>query len=121
MRKTKPRRRTTQLTDAQMQQLRRDRERIAQELPDLIAKQRRICEAAEEPTTSGALRRAIHSSKFLLHDLADRAAIDLVTLDAFLTGMRPLGSDVIDRLTKILRLKLKADSGKAKQRTARAG
>ena len=57
----------------------------------------------------------------LLHDLADRAAIDLVTLDAFLTGMRPLGSDVIDRLTKILRLKLKADGGKAKQRTARAG
>src|SRR5712691_5908565 len=98
MRKTKPRRR--QLTDAQMQQLRREREQIAQ-----------------ESTISGALRRAIHSSKFLLHDLADRAAIDLVTLDAFLTGVRPLGSDVIDRLTKILRLKLKADGGKAKQRT----
>src|SRR6266481_764460 len=101
MNKTKSRRRTAQLTEEQMQQLRKDRDLIAQELPDLIAKHQRICDAKEEPTMSGALRRAIHASKILLDDLADRTGTDLDTLDAFLTGNRTLTSDVIDRLTKI--------------------
>ena|SRR5713101_4538357 len=112
MKKTKPRRRTVQLTAAQIQQLRRDQALIAKELPSLAAKHERICEAAAERTTSGALRRAIHSSKILLHDLARRADTDLETLDTFLTGERPLTSDIIDRLTKILKLKLESADGK---------
>ncbi|MBI2805235.1 MAG: hypothetical protein HYX68_09685 [Planctomycetes bacterium] len=121
MKTTQTRRRNVQLTDAQRQQLRRDRDLIAKELPDLIAKHQRICDAKEEPTVSGALRRAIHSSKILLDDLADRAGTNLTTLDAFLTGERPLTSDLIDRLTKILKLKLESANGKAKPRRAKAG
>src|SRR5437762_13332989 len=105
---TRTKRQTAHLTEAQIQQRRRDRELMAEQLPDLIAKHQRICDAKEEPTMSGALRRAIHSSKILLDDLADRAGTDLDTLDAFLTGERPLTSDLIDRLTKILKLKLES-------------
>jgi hypothetical protein len=119
MKKAKHGRRTVQLTAAQVQQLRKDRALIAKELPDLIAKHQRICDAAAERTTSGALRRAIHSSKILLHDLANRAQTDMDTLDTFLTGERPLTSDVIDRLTKILKLKLEAANGKARVRSAK--
>jgi hypothetical protein len=119
MKKTKHSRRAVQLSGAQMQQLRKDRALVAKELPDLIVKHQRICDAAAERTTSGALRRAIHSSKILLHDLANRAQTDMDTLDTFLTGERPLSSDVIDRLTKILKLKLEAAAGKPKTRPAK--
>jgi len=115
------RRPTIKLTQDQLRQLRKDCERIAKELPDLVAKHQRICDAAEERSHSGALRRAIHASKFLLDDLADRAETDLDTLDAFLVGERPLTSDVIDRLTKILKLRLEAANGKPKPQRARAG
>src|SRR5947209_2713474 len=121
MKKTKETRRTVKLSEEQVQQLHKDRELIARELPNLIAKHRRICAAAEERTTSGALRRAIHSSKILLHDLATRAKTNMATLDAFLTGDRPLTSDVIDRLTKILKLKLEGPTGKSRARSAKAG
>jgi hypothetical protein len=121
MKRTKSRRSTIQLNDEQMKQLRKDRELIAKELPDLIAKHQRLCDAAEERTHSGALRRAIHASKILLDELADRAETDMETLDAFLTGERPLTSDVIDRLTKILKLKLESANGKPKPRRVKAG
>ena len=120
MKKTKTRRRIVRLTEEQMRQWRKDRDLIANELPDLIAKHERICKAAEERTTSGALRRAIHSSKILLHDLAGRAKTDIKTLDGFLTGEQPLTSDVIDRLAMILKLDLRAANGKTKSRTAKA-
>lgn len=96
---TNPRRRSIHLTRAQVQRLRKDRAVIAKELPSLIAKHECIRLAAAERTTSGALRRAIHSSKILLHDLADRAATDMKTLDRFLTRERPVTSNIIDRLT----------------------
>lgn len=121
MTQAKSKRSTIKLTEAQMRQLRKDRELIAKELPDLVVKHGRLCDAAEEQSHSGALRRAIHSSKILLDELADRAETDMDTLDAFLTGERPLTSDVIDRLTKILKLKLEAANGKPKPRPARAG
>ena len=113
--------RTIQLSKEQLAQLGKDRELIAQELPDLIVKHQRLREAAEEPTHSGALRRAIHASKILLHDLANRAGTDMQTLDGFLMGEQPLTSDVIDRLTKILNLRLEAVNGKPKPRRAKAG
>jgi hypothetical protein len=120
MRRTKSIR-STALTRAQLKQLREDRARIASELPDLATKHQRLCDAAEEPTHSGALRRAIHASKILLDDLADRAGTDLETLDGFLTGQRTLNSDAIDRLTKILHLALQPANGKPKSRRAKAG
>ncbi len=116
MNKTKPRRGTVQLSDAQMEQWRKDCDLIAEELPELIAKHQRIRDAAEERSHSGALRRAIHSSKILLHDLASRADTDIKTLDDFLTSKQPLNSEIIDRLTKILKLKLEPANGKPKPR-----
>src|SRR5262245_50871964 len=118
--KTQQRRSIVRLTEEQMRQWRKDRDLIADELPNLIAKHERICKAAEERTTSGALRRAIHSSKILLHDLARRAKTEMKTLDAFLTGEQPLTSDVIDRLTMILNLDLRAADSKVKPRKAKA-
>jgi len=112
MRKKNQRRIVDKLDDALMKKLRRSRALIAKELPELIAKDQRLTDAMQERTTSGALRRAIHSSKILLPDLADRAQTDLDTLDAFLTGERPLTSDIIDRLAKILKLKLEAVGSK---------
>jgi hypothetical protein len=121
MKPTQSRRSTTQLTASQLKQLRKDRASIAKELPALAAKHERLCEAAKEPTHSGALRRAVHASKILLDDLAQRAGTDLDTLDAFMTGENTLTSDVIDRLTEILRLKLEPANGKPKPPPAKAG
>jgi hypothetical protein len=108
MAKKKQRQIVDKLDDALVKNLRRSRTLIAKELPQLLEKDQRLSDAMQEPTTSGALRRAIHGSKLLLPDLADRALTDMDTLDAFLTGERPLTSDVIDRLAKILKLKLQA-------------
>jgi hypothetical protein len=94
------------LRDALMKKLRRSRALIAKELATLVKTDQRLYDAMHERTTSGALRRAIHASKILLPDLAERAQTDMDALDAFLTGEQPLTSDVIDRLTRILKLKL---------------
>jgi hypothetical protein len=103
-----------------MKRLRRSRALIAKELPELIAKDQRLHDAMKEHTPSGALRRAIHASKLLLPDLADRAETEMDTLDAFLTGDRPLTSDVIDRLATILKLKLEAMDNKQKLRSSKS-
>jgi hypothetical protein len=121
MKPTKSRRATTELTALQLKQLRKDRALIAKELPALASKHERLCQAAKEPTHSGALRRAVHASKILLDELAHRAGTDLNTLDSFLTGAKTLTSDVIDRLTDILQLKLEPANGKPKPRPAKAG
>lgn len=121
MKRTKATRLTADLTGEQLKQLRKDRARIARELPDLAAKHLRLCDAAEEPTHSGALRRAVHASRMLLDELAERTGTDLDTLDGFLTGQRTLNSDVIDRLADVLQLKLQPINGKAKSRRAKAG
>src|SRR5260370_39072313 len=97
----KHRQTVSKLSDTVVRRLRRSRALIAKELPELIEKDQKLYDAMQEPTTSGALRRAIHSSGILLPDAADRARVDMDTLDTFLTGERPLTSDVIDRLTKM--------------------
>lgn len=112
MRKKPKRRIVSKLDNAVMKRIRRSRALIAKDLPHLIEKDQRLHDAMREPTTSGALRRAIHASRILLPDLAERAGTDMGTLDAFLTADRPLTSDLIDRLAKILRLKLEAIGSK---------
>ncbi|HMF19029.1 MAG TPA: hypothetical protein VKE98_17605 [Gemmataceae bacterium] len=121
MAKKKARKVVDKLSEPLMKKLRRSRLLIAKELPELIKKDQRLHDAMREQTTSGALRRAIHGSKILLPDLADRALTDMDTLDAFLTGERPLTSDVIDRLTKVLKLKLERPTSKPKPRPSKAG
>jgi hypothetical protein len=105
---------------AVMKRIRRSRALIAKELPELIAKDQRLADAMRERTPSAALRRAIHASRILLPDLADRANTDMDALDAFLTGEQPLTSDVIDRLATILKLRLES-AGRSKPQRSNAG
>lgn len=100
------RRVTRGLTPQQQARLRRNRRRIAAELPDLKARNQMRKEAGAELTLSGELRRAIHASPFSLADIADQAGLPPLALDEFLTGERTLRSDVLDRLTKSLGLVL---------------
>lgn len=75
-----------------------DREAIKQELPELVERDARMCEAAAEDTLCGHLRQAIHQSRRPLDDIARDAAILPTVLCDFLAGERTLRSDVIDRL-----------------------
>ena len=108
------------LTAAQLKEVRRVRALIAKELPDLIKKDQRLHDAMNEPTLTGALRSAVHSSKMLLPVIADRAQIDLDTLDGFLTGVETLSSDAMDRLANVVKLKIPSHKQKSKPRTAKA-
>jgi transcriptional regulator with XRE-family HTH domain len=100
MKNSKPRRATSQASPPQRAKLRRLRTRVALELPDLAARNRMRKEAGDEPTLSGELRRAVHSSPLSLADIAEQAGITPLVLDEFLTGERTLRSDVLDRLAK---------------------
>jgi len=96
------RRVTRELTPEEQDRLRRYREQIASELPELAERDRMRKEAREEATLSGELRRAIHGSPLSLSMIAERAGISLLALDEFLTGERTLRSDVLDRVAAIL-------------------
>lgn len=96
------RRITRELTPEEQDRLRRYREQIASELPDLTERDRMRKEAREEATLSGELRRAVHASPLSLSTIAERASISPLVLDEFLTGERTLRSDVLDRLAGIL-------------------
>src|SRR5947209_18404311 len=61
----KKRRIVDHLPDALMKDIIRSRKLIAKELPELVEKGQRLHDAKNERTHSGALRRAIHSSKLL--------------------------------------------------------
>lgn len=81
-----------------LSRMKRDRELIAQELPELIERNARMREAAAEATLSGRLRQAIHQSGRPLPKLPADAGISAIALCDFLEGERTLRSDVIDRL-----------------------
>lgn len=84
------------------------RQEISAELPDLVARESRMREAAEENTFSGELRRAIHRGDRDLISLAELAGTTPVHLSEFLAGDRTLRSDVLDRLVLVLGAKLVA-------------
>ena len=90
------------LTPAEIERLQRQRERIAQELPDLAARDQMRKDAREEATLSGELRRAIHASGLPLSAIATDVGVPPLVLDDFLTGDRTLRSDVMDRLARVL-------------------
>ena len=52
--------------------------------------------------------------------MAEKAGIGWADLDDFLTGQRTLPSDAIDRLVKVLKLKLPTRKPKPPRGTARA-
>lgn len=94
-----------------LSQLKRDRKLIDQELPELTQRDTRMLEAAAEETLCGHLRRAVHQSDRPLREIAREAGISTAVLCDFLEGERTLRSDVLDRLTQSmgLRISLTAD------------
>jgi hypothetical protein len=94
------------LTPAQKRRVRKVQQLIAEELPELVRRNQMAHRAMKEKTFSGVLRKAIHGSRILLPDLATRTAIEIGVLADFLMGEKTLPSDAIDRLVKILKLKL---------------
>jgi hypothetical protein len=101
---------TRELTSEEKQRLQRQRELVAQELPDLIERDQMRKEAHEEATLSGEIRRAVHASGRSLSGIASQAGITLIQLDEFLTGERTLRSDVLDRLAAAVGFRFQAMS-----------
>lgn len=91
---------TREPTEEERQRLAALREKIKQELPDLVARNQLRDEARREASLTGALRRAVHASKRPITHLAREIGIEPAMLDEFLTGERTLRSDVMDRLAK---------------------
>jgi hypothetical protein len=102
MQKRQAKRFTRELTHAEQERLERYRQQIAEELPELQARDQKRKEAREETTLSGELRRAIHGSELSLAEIAAYVGVTPLVLDDFLVGERTLRSDVLDRLAKCL-------------------
>jgi hypothetical protein len=102
MNEQRPRRIHRELTPSEQERLTHYRQQIAQELPELQARDQMRHEARNETTLSGELRRAIHASELSLAEIAARVAVTPLVLDEFLTGERTLRSDVLDRLAGAL-------------------
>jgi hypothetical protein len=92
-----------------LKQLRRDREKIAAELPELVERGRLLDEAATENSLSGHLRRAIHRSGRPLKKIAAEVGLDVLVLCDFLEGTRTLRSDVLDRLAQAVVATIQVD------------
>jgi hypothetical protein len=91
---------TKDIPEDLLEQLRRDREKIAAELPELLERGQCLDQAASENSLSGHLRRAIHHSRRPLKKIASKVGIDPFVLCDFLEGSRTLRSDVLDRLAQ---------------------
>jgi transcriptional regulator with XRE-family HTH domain len=102
MDKRQARRITRELSPAEHERVKRARQQIAAELPEMAARDQMRKEAREEATLSGQLRRAVHASDLPLSAIAAQVGITPLLLDEFLTGERTLRSDVIDRLANVL-------------------
>lgn len=104
----RPKRVVRELTPAERERLERHREAVAQELPDLAARDQLRKEAHDEPTLSGELRRAVHGCEQSLTVIAAQSGITPLQLDEFLTGERTLRSDVLDRLAQAVGFRVHA-------------
>jgi hypothetical protein len=104
-----------------LEQLRRDRERIAAELPELMERGRLLDEAAAENSLCGRLRRAIHQSGRPLKRIATEVGLDVFVLCDFLEGTRTLRSDVLDRLDQAVRDVVQVESAPPKSNVPDAG
>ncbi len=107
------------LTPAQKRRVEKAQQQIAEELPDLIRRNQMRYDARKEKTFSGVLRRAAHRLPLSPMKIAEQAEIAWADFSDFLTGEKPLLSDAIDRLVKVLKLKLPSE--KPKPRRAKAG
>ena len=85
-----------------MERLQRLRQSIAEELPDLVARDQLRKEAREEQSISGVVRDAVHRSDVPLDVIAIKVGLTPLQLDEFLTGERTLRSDTLDRLAAVI-------------------
>jgi hypothetical protein len=119
MEKRKPKRRHLKDSPVSARQMDRWRRQITDELPDLIRRDKLADAAMKARTFSGRLRRAINAFPQSPMKIAEDAGISWDDLDDFLTGEKPLPSDAIDRLVKVVKLKL--PDVKVTPRRAKAG
>jgi hypothetical protein len=97
------------LDPATRRRVKRAQKLIAEELPDLVRRNQMRHDARKEKTFSGALRRAIHAFPLSPMKIAAQAEIRWTELADFLTAEKTLPSDAIDRLVKVLKLRLPAN------------
>ena len=108
------------LSEAENKRIKKLQEAIAEELPDLIRRDQLAHDAMRENTLMGRLRRAINQFPLSPMKIAAKANITWAELDDFMTGEATLQSDVIDRLAKVVKLKLPVVKMKRhRQRAAR--
>src|SRR5262245_27053810 len=98
------------IPEERVEQLPRDREKIAAELPELLERGQRLDEAAAENSLCGHLRRAIHRSGQPLKKVAAEIGLDVFVLCDFLEGTRTLRSDVLDRLAQAVGAKVQVEA-----------
>ena len=98
--------------------MRKPARRLPTSFQILIRRNQLAHDARKEKTLSGAIRRAVHAFPLSPMKIAELAEITWRELDDFLTAEKTLPSDAIDRLVKVVRLKLPAS--KASQRRAKA-
>ena len=79
---------------------------VEAEKPELEILHRQIVAAKAEPTLSGQLRRAAHKNWRSFPEIVKELGISSEDYNEFLAGQRPLPSDVMDRLAKLLGLEL---------------
>ena len=108
-----------ELSPAQQRRLEKARQEAARELPGLVERNQMRSEARKEKSFSGLLRRAVHQFPLSPMKIAEQAKIEWTDFSGFMTGEKPLPSDAIDRLVKVVKLKLPAE--KAGTRRAKAG
>jgi hypothetical protein len=99
-------------TAEERERLRRYREQIERELPQLRERARQVEQekrdgALAEPIVSGQLRRVIAESGLDHRQLAQQAGLSPKSLAEFLVGITLLSSDEIDKLAGALRQELK--------------
>jgi hypothetical protein len=100
------------LTVAQQRRLAKARKLIAAELPELVRRNQMRHNARKEKTFSGMLRRAVHTFPLSPMKIAERGDIPWTDFSRFLTGENTLPSDAIDRLVKVLKLRLPTSKGR---------
>lgn len=77
--------------------MRRDREKIAVELTELMERGQRLDKAVAENSHFGNLRRAMHGCGRPLKKVVAEAGLDVLVLCDFLEGTRALRSDMLHR------------------------
>lgn len=109
-----------QLTPEEHERWLKARAEVEQEMPELIARHKLLIEAANDPTVSGIVRRAVHRTGLMLPHVASAAGLTVDQVHEFLRGERILRSDVLDRLGKAAGLEFPPELDEPKKPVVRS-